>query len=258
MPVHFGAMYKFAMVLAVLLAFRSLDCRHLYAVFRITSLWIRPWRRPRQVLCRPRLPTLQQAISVLTPFWASESVGAISVHYDSLNTNPINGVNLIDPEQHRIWHRDRQQRRYGRCQVYVGPVQVFLPATSTFWQNNPKNPLGVGASDQGGYFMSGVEDKNLDSEKLVQIWWTGVKYTYRSKTDFTFAWYQQRQNDFRIPPPASPQLFPQFLRGHPQRGISVCGSIDFTKRFDRFYGIAYSYERRLAWPFSSWPRVPID
>jgi hypothetical protein len=53
------------------------------------------------------------------------------------------------------------------------------------WQNNPSNPLGVGASDQGGYNTSGVEDNNLDSEKLVNIWWTGVKYTYRSKTDFT-------------------------------------------------------------------------
>ena len=75
------------------------------------------------------------------------------------------------------------------------------------WQNNPKNPLGVGASDQGGYFMSGVEDNNLDSEKLVNIWWTGAKYTYRSKTDVTFSWYQQRQNTFRVPPTCVPGNF---------------------------------------------------
>ena len=81
----------------------------------------------------------------------------------------------------------------------------FFAGYEYIWQNNPANPLGVGASDQGGYIMSGVEDNNLDSEKLVNIWWTGVKYTYRSKTDFTFAWYQQRQNDFRIPPACSPQ-----------------------------------------------------
>ena len=80
----------------------------------------------------------------------------------------------------------------------------FFAGYEYIWQNNPRNPLGVGASDQGGYFMSGVEDNNLDSEKLVKIWWTGVKYTYRSKTDFTFAWYQQRQNDFRVPPTCSP------------------------------------------------------
>ena len=62
----------------------------------------------------------------------------------------------------------------------------FFAGYEYIWQNNPTNPLGVGASDQGGYFMSGVEDNNLDSEKFVQIWWTGVKYAIDSKTDITF------------------------------------------------------------------------
>ena len=41
--------------------------------------------------------------------------------------------------------------------------------------------------------MSGVEDNNLDTQKLVNIWWMGAKYTYRDKTDVTLSWYQQRQ-----------------------------------------------------------------
>jgi len=64
------------------------------------------------------------------------------------------------------------------------PIKFFA-GYEYIWQNNAE-PVGVGASDQGGYIMSGVEDNNLDSEKLVNIWWTGAKYTYRSKTDFTF------------------------------------------------------------------------
>jgi hypothetical protein len=92
--------------------------------------------------------------------------------------------------------------------------------------------------------MSGVEDNNLDSEKLVQIWWTGAKYTYRSKTDVTFAWYQQRQNDFRIPPACSANPTIGNMRA------SCAGTLNegslyldrhFTKRFDSFAGIAYSY-----------------
>ena len=31
-------------------------------------------------------------------------------------------------------------------------------------------------------------------KKLVQIWWTGLKYAYDPKTDITFAWYGQAQN----------------------------------------------------------------
>jgi len=109
------------------------------------------------------------------------------------------------------------------------------------WQNNPAHPLGVGASDQGGYFLSGVEDNNLDSEKLVQIWWTGAKYTYRNKTDFTFAWYQQRQNDFRLPPACSPSAgFRSACAGALNEG-SLYADHHFTKRFDGFAGIAYSW-----------------
>ena len=99
------------------------------------------------------------------------------------------------------------------------PFKVFA-GYEYIWQNNPANPLGVGASDQGGYFMSGVEDNNLDSEKLVKIWWTGAKYTYRSKTDFTFAWYQQRQNDFRVPPTCSTT---QSVSARPARAPSTRG-----------------------------------
>jgi predicted porin len=89
--------------------------------------------------------------------------------------------------------------------------------------------------------MSGVEDKNLDSEKLVQIWWTGVKYTYRSKTDFTFSWYQQRQNDFRIPPTCSPAAGFRASCAGTLNEVSLYADHHFTKRFDAFAGFAYSY-----------------
>ena len=120
------------------------------------------------------------------------------------------------------------------------PIKFFA-GYEYIWQNNPQNPLGVGASDQGGYIMSGVEDNNLDSEKLVNIWWTGAKYTYRSKTDFTFAWYQQRQNDFRLPPTCSASAgFRASCAGTLDEG-SFYLDHHFTKRFDAFAGIAYSW-----------------
>jgi predicted porin len=124
---------------------------------------------------------------------------------------------------------------------YASDPIKFFAGYEYIWQNNPANPLGVGASDQGGYIMSGVEDNNLDSEKLVQVWWTGAKYTYRNKTDFTFAWYQQRQNDFRIPSTCSAAAgFRASCAGTLNEG-SLYLDHHFTKRFDSFAGIAYSY-----------------
>ncbi|MGC2327387.1 MAG: hypothetical protein WA604_11795, partial [Candidatus Sulfotelmatobacter sp.] len=137
----------------------------------------------------------------------------------------------------------------------------FFAGYEYIWQNNPNDPLGVGASDQGGYFMSGVEDNNLDSEKLVNIWWTGVKYTYRSKTDFTFSWYQQRQNDFRSPQACSatsPPGFRSSCAGNLNEG-SLYVNHHFTKRFDGFAGIAYSYvSGGLAIAIPHGPGVPYN
>ena len=135
----------------------------------------------------------------------------------------------------------------------------FFGGYEYIWQNNPTDPLGVGASDQGGYIMSGVEDNNLDSEKLVQIWWTGVKYAYDRKTDITFAWYEQRQNDL----PSSADLldrsrFPQFLRGRPRRGVALCGS-SLHQAFRRFCRTCvFLRDRRSGHRHSSWPRRPLS
>ena len=117
----------------------------------------------------------------------------------------------------------------------------FFAGYEYIWQTNPANPLGVGASDQGGYLLSGVEDNNLDSPKWVQIWWTGAKYAFDKKTDFTLAWYHQRQNDFRVPSTCSPTAgFRSSCAGTLNEG-SLYMDHHFTKRFDAFAGIAYSY-----------------
>ena len=108
-------------------------------------------------------------------------------------------------------------------------------------QTNPSNPLGIGASAQGGYLLSGVEDNNLDSPKIVQVWWTGVKYAYDSKTDITVSFYHQQQNDFRrVRRPARPHPAFRSSCAGTLNEVSLYADHHFTKRFDAFAGIAYS------------------
>ena len=242
-PVHFGAMYKFAD--------GSAGCYSASAGW--TAATCTPERAHNNAygfdlgavvgkFSADVVPQhYNQAISVLNPLLGPQSLAApYQSTTDSINTNHINGgANLIDPNNYRVRHRDRQPRRIMFAAKYASDPFKFFAGYEYIWQNNPKNPLGVGASDQGGYFMSGVEDNNLDSEKLVNIWWTGAKYTYRSKTDFTFAWYQQRQNDFRSPPTCVPANFRSSCAGTLNEG-SLYVDHHFTKRFDGFAGIAYS------------------
>jgi predicted porin len=182
-----------------------------------------------------------QAISVLNPLLGAQSLSAsYQDTTDSINTNPINGANLISTDDTVYGIVTDNNAVLGTIK-YTGEKYRFFGGYEYIWQNNPHDPLGVGASDQGGYFMSGVEDNNLDSEKLLQIWWTGVKYAYDPKTDITFAWYGQLQNDFRYPKTCSIAAgFRSSCEGSLDQG-SLYTDHHFTKRFDGFAGLAYSF-----------------
>ena len=254
-PVHFGAMYKFAD--------GSGGCYSASAGWTASgpdactpeSAHNNAWgfdlggdigRRSGKFSADFVFQHYNQAISVLNPLLGPQSLSApYQSTTDSINTNPINGgaglgPNLIDTNN-TVYGIVTDNNAAMVAAKYAGERFKLFAGYEYIWQNNPSRPLGVGASDQGGYIMSGVEDNNLDSEKLVNIWWTGAKYTYRSKTDFTFAWYQQRQNDFRLPPACNASAgFRASCAGTLNEG-SLYTDHHFTKRFDGFAGIAYSY-----------------
>jgi predicted porin len=209
-----------------------------------------------------------QAISVLNPLLGPQSpatphLGFTQSLTNSIDTTPINGGDGLGPNlistDNTVYGIVTDNNAVMFAAKYVWDPFKFFAGYEYIWQNNPVNPLGVGAADQGGYIMSGVEDNNLDTEKLVNIWWTGAKYSYRSKTDFTFAWYQQRQNDFRLPPACSPTAgFRASCAGTLNEG-SLYLDHHFTKRFDGYAGIAYSWvSGGLAIAIPHGPGVPYN
>ena len=267
-PVHFGAMYKFAD--------GSGGC------YSAAAAAGNPWNATN---CTPEsahnnaygfdlggsysklsadlvFQHYNQAISVLNPLLGPESLspaGQYQSTTDSIDTTPITGNNVIDTNN-TVYGIVTDNNAVMFAAKYVRDPFKFFAGYEYIWQNNPHDPLGVGASDQGGYFMSGVEDNNLDSEKLVNIWWTGVKYAVDSKTDVTFSWYQQRQNDFRVPQTCSPVQpgFRSSCAGTLNEG-SLYMDHHFTKRFDGFVGLAYSWvSGGLAIAIPHGPGVPYN
>jgi predicted porin len=245
-PVHFGAMYKFAN--------GSGGCYSGFPGWTAAS-------------CTPEQPHnnaygfdvggeagkfsadavfqhYNQAISVLNPLLGPQSQSPSQSYQsttDSINTIAITGDNLIDTND-TVYGIVTDNNAIMAAAKYTWDPFKFFGGYEYIWQNNPSQPLGVGATDQGGYIMSGVEDNNLDSQKLVQIWWAGVKYAYDSKTDITLSWYQQRQNDFRRNPSTCSVAdgFRSSCAGTLNEG-SLYVDHHFTKRFDGFVGVAYSY-----------------
>ena len=182
-----------------------------------------------------------EAISVLNPLLGAQSVTATYQNTtDSINTNPVTGTNVISTDD-TLYGIVTDNNAFLASAKYAGDQFRVFGGFEYIWQNNPHDPLGVGASDQGGYLMSGVEDNNLDTEKILRVWWTGVKYAYDRKTDITFAWYGQLQNDFRSPQTCSAAAgFRSSCAGQLDEG-SLYTDHHFTKRFDGFAGVAYSF-----------------
>jgi predicted porin len=181
-----------------------------------------------------------QAISVLNPLLGPQSLSAsYQSTLNSINTNPITGANLVATNNTLYGIVTDNDALMGAVKYTWDPLK-FYGGYEYIWQKNPSNPLGVGASDQGGYFLSGVEDNNLDSPKLVQIWWAGVKYAVNNKTDLTLSWYHQLQHDFRIPAACSSAAGFRSSCSGALDEVSFYVDHHFTKRFDGFAGIAYS------------------
>jgi predicted porin len=241
-PVHFGAMYKFED--------GSGGC------FSAAATWSAATCTPEQahntaygfdlggeyanLSADIVFQHYNQAISVLNPLLGVQSLTQpYQSNLNSINQNPITGANVIGTNN----------TEYG---IVTDNTAIMLAVRYTwdpfkFYAGyehiqlfNPSNPLGVGASAQGGYLLSGVEDNNLDSPRILQIWWTGVKYAYDVKTDITGAWYHQQQNDFRRPSACSPAAGFRASCSGTLNEFSLYADHHFTKRFDVFAGVAYS------------------
>ena len=181
-----------------------------------------------------------QAISVVNPLLGPGSpTQPYQSTLDSINSNPINGVNLIGTTNTEYGIVTDNTAVMVAARYTWDPFKVFA-GYEHIRQTNPSDPLGVGATAQGGYLLSGVEDDNLDSPKTVQVYWAGVKYDFDSRTYITLSYYQESQNDFRVPSTCSPAAGFRSSCAGTLHEVSLYADHHFTKRLDVYAGIAYS------------------
>ena len=241
-PVHFGALYKFA------------DGQG--GCYSASAAWT-------AATCTPEAPHntaygldvggtyqafsadvvfqhVNQAISVLNPLLGPASLSApYQSTVDSINTNTVNGANLIGTNNTEYGIVTDNTAIMVAAKYSWNQVKLFAGYEHILMQN-PANPLGVGATAQGGYLLSGVEDNNLDSDKIVQVYWTGVKYALDSKTEITLSYYREDQNDFRLPSTCSAAAGYRSSCAGTLNEVSLYADHHFTRHFDGYAGIAYS------------------
>ena len=126
----------------------------------------------------------------------------------------------------------------------IGPVKLFGGYEHMQFAN-PENPLAPGSFITGGYSLGAVNNTNFTTDKVLQVFWGGVRYAVRPDVDLSFAYYHEEQNSFQGGTPAT-------LNAARCRDASLAqcsGQLDavsfvadykFAKRFDAYAGIMWS------------------
>jgi predicted porin len=116
------------------------------------------------------------------------------------------------------------------------PVKIFAG-----WErikfNNPAHAIPAGSIDIGGYDLSITNNAGFNIQKILQIWWTGVRYSPMPNLDLSAAYYQYNQGSFAAN--GCRNASAAACAGELHTGSLV---IDYhwTKRFDTYAGAQYS------------------
>jgi predicted porin len=124
----------------------------------------------------------------------------------------------------------------------IGPVKLFAGYEHMQFAN-PNNPLTPGSFIPGGYSLGAVNNTNFTTDKILEVFWGGVKYGVRPDLDLSVAYYHEDQNSFQsgavnVGGACTTSAFAQ-CSGQ-LNAASFVADYRFAKRFDAYAGIMWS------------------
>jgi predicted porin len=105
---------------------------------------------------------------------------------------------------------------------------------------NPKTPLSAGFIDIGGYVLAFVNNTAYDNSKLVQLYWTGVRYTVVPKLELTAAYYGAHQNAYGSGAQAGCSTSAHSVCSGNLEAFSFDADYRFNVHLDAYVGAMYS------------------
>lgn len=105
---------------------------------------------------------------------------------------------------------------------------------------NPKTPLSAGTLDSGGYVLAIVNNAAYDKAKMLQVWWTGLRYTAAAGLDLTAAYYGVHQNAYGSAAQAGCSTNAHSVCSGDLEAVSLDADYRFNVHFDAYIGAMYS------------------
>jgi predicted porin len=104
---------------------------------------------------------------------------------------------------------------------------------------NPSTPLEAGFDDIGGYKLAFVNNAAFNNDKILQVFWAGVKYNIE-KLELTAAFYGYKQNSYATGADAGCTTTKAASCSGTENVVSFSADYHFTKRFDAYAGAMYT------------------
>jgi predicted porin len=105
---------------------------------------------------------------------------------------------------------------------------------------NPATRLSAGFVDIGGYVLAFVNNGAYDNPKIVQVYWTGVRYTVISNLVLTVAYYGTHQGAYGTGAQAGCSTAAHSVCSGSLEAVSFDLDYRFNKHFDVYLGAMYS------------------
>jgi predicted porin len=105
---------------------------------------------------------------------------------------------------------------------------------------NPSTPLAAGFDDIGGYKLAIVNNAAFPSDKILQVYWAGVRYTVMEALDLAAAYYGYHQNSYGNGVSAGCTSNVAATCSGTLEGISFDADYRLSKRFDTYAGIMFT------------------
>ncbi len=123
--------------------------------------------------------------------------------------------------------------------MYTWDVFKFFGGYEHISYGNPNTPLAAG-SDLDSYKIAFVNNAAYPINKVLQVYWTGVKYALSPQVDLTGAWYYQKQNSYGAGATAGCTTNIAGTCSGTTDDISADGIWHMSKRFDTYAGVMYT------------------
>jgi predicted porin len=165
---------------------------------------------------------------------------------NAFNGVSITGANLVNPANSLAGTITDNTVAAIAAKYSWNQFKLFAGYEHILYQN-PTNAMGVGANAQGGYILSAVTNGlgAGQNDKSLNVFWTGVKYAYDPKLDFTLSYYHYLQNQYAsVANALTCANAVQSTRNGACNGtldaVSFYADYHFNKRFDAYAGMMVS------------------